>query len=391
MRIFLYLTLLFTGFAANAQDLTGIWRGSFQSADGISNLLNSDDRYKFEIQIDQRNKKFEGVTYSYKTTVFYGKAVANGTVNPQTGKVMLQELKLVEVKMQQSSFACVQTFFMQYSKNGNVETLEGKYTSFRQDDSSICDRGTVSLVRVVNSDFYKEPFLVRREAEKKQGRVATAPKIPSPKTTPSKPNATATAPPVVKKAMPPVQPEKQKTTPPLAAKKMEQPKSVPPARKDPPAPRISSKPLAEADVPEIRKNDTSVTTRTITRKLGTGAVPKVLTSRENTLIKTLVVSAPDVSLSIYDNGTIDHDTISVYLDHKLVVSRQMLTTTPIKFNFNFENDETEHELVMVAENLGEIPPNTSLMVVRSGKQEFEVRITSTEQRNAVVKFKYEKP
>ena len=145
MRIFFFLTILFACFSTNAQDLTGIWRGSFQSADGISNLLNSDDRYKFEIQLDQRNKKFEGVTYSYKTTVFYGKAVANGTVNPLTGKVMLQELKLVEVKMQQSSFACVQTFFMQYSKNGNVESLEGRYTSFRQDDSSICDRGTVSL------------------------------------------------------------------------------------------------------------------------------------------------------------------------------------------------------------------------------------------------------
>jgi len=45
---------------------------------------------------------------------------------------------------------------------------------------------------------------------------------------------------------------------------------------------------------------------------------------------------------------------------------------------------------MVAENLGEIPPNTSLMVVKAGKQQYEVRITSTEQKNAVIVFKYEK-
>jgi hypothetical protein len=42
---------------------------------------------------------------------------------------------------------------------------------------------------------------------------------------------------------------------------------------------------------------------------------------------------------------------------------------------------------MVAENLGEIPPNTSLMVVKAGDQQYEVRITSTEQKNALVRFK----
>ena len=45
---------------------------------------------------------------------------------------------------------------------------------------------------------------------------------------------------------------------------------------------------------------------------------------------------------------------------------------------------------MVAENLGEIPPNTSLMIVKAGDKEYEVRITSTEQKNAVVKFQYVK-
>jgi len=45
----------------------------------------------------------------------------------------------------------------------------------------------------------------------------------------------------------------------------------------------------------------------------------------------------------------------------------------------------------VAENEGDIPPNTSLMIVKAGKKEYEVRIVSTEQKNAVVIFKYEKP
>lgn len=389
MRIFFSLISLLAVLTAGAQDLTGIWRGTFQSADGISNLLNSEDRYKFEIQLDQRNKKFEGVTYSYKTTVFYGKAIANGTVNPLTGKVMLQEMKLVEVKMQQSSFACVQTFFMQYSKNGNVETLEGKYTSFRQDDSSICDRGTVSLVRVTNSDFYKEPFLVKRETEKKS-RTATTPAVT--------PRTTAKNPPVAKTTKPPVAaavPPKVTTGSPLASNSKAQPKTPPkpPVRKEvsPPVSRLESKPLTETKVPELPKNDTSKTNLSISKKLSTGAIPTVLTSRENELVKTLVLNAPSVSINIYDNGTIDHDTISVYLDNRLVISKKMLTTNPINVQFTFDDDETEHKIVMVAENMGDIPPNTSLMVVRAGTQQFEVRITSTEQRNAVVKFKYERP
>ena len=56
-------------------------------------------------------------------------------------------------------------------------------------------------------------------------------------------------------------------------------------------------------------------------------------------------------------------------------------------------DETNnyHELIMVAENLGDIPPNTSLMVVKAGDKQYDVRIASTEQQNAVVIFKFEKP
>ena len=46
---------------------------------------------------------------------------------------------------------------------------------------------------------------------------------------------------------------------------------------------------------------------------------------------------------------------------------------------------------VVAENLGDIPSNTSLMVVKAGDKRYEVRIVSTEQKNAVVVFKYQKP
>jgi hypothetical protein len=118
------------------------------------------------------------------------------------------------------------------------------------------------------------------------------------------------------------------------------------------------------------------------------STPIVLANRQNELVQTITTSEQELEVNIYDNGTIDNDTISVYLDKKLVLSRQRLTAKALSFKINLNETNNLHELVMVAENLGEIPPNTSLMVVKAGKQQYEVRITSTEQKNAVVVFKY---
>lgn len=51
-----------------------------------------------------------------------------------------------------------------------------------------------------------------------------------------------------------------------------------------------------------------------------------------------------------------------------------------------DEDNNKHELTMVAENLGKIPPNTSLMIVESGGQRFEVRITSTEKCSSEIQI-----
>src|ERR1700712_4681070 len=108
MRVAILIIATFFASGTYAQDLSGIWRGSFASSDRLQSLASPSDRYKLEVQIDQRDKAFSSVTYSYKTTLFYGKATATGTVNPKTGKVWLEETKIVELKMQYGS-ACIMT------------------------------------------------------------------------------------------------------------------------------------------------------------------------------------------------------------------------------------------------------------------------------------------
>ena len=118
--------------------------------------------------------------------------------------------------------------------------------------------------------------------------------------------------------------------------------------------------------------------------------PPVLKTRSNQVVRTLIVNVNEITLNIYDDGVIDHDTVSIYLDNKQVVNHAMLTDRPLTLTLHLDESNDYHELVMVAENEGEIPPNTSLMIVKAGDKEYEVRITSTEQKNAVVQFKYSK-
>jgi len=106
------------------------------------------------------------------------------------------------------------------------------------------------------------------------------------------------------------------------------------------------------------------------------------------LVKTITTSAKELKIELYDNGDIDGDRISVYHNNELIVSNKTLTDKPIGFTIKTDETAPVHEFVMVAENLGSIPPNTALMIVTAGSQRYELFVTSTEQKNAVVKILY---
>ena len=361
-RLYLFFFLL-TPVLLQAQDITGIWQGHFRSTTGEANhSFAFDDRYRFEVQIAQRGKAFEGVTYSYLSSVFYGKAAAAGTVNVLTQKVMLQEGKIIESRTGGSGI-CIMTCFLQYSKSGDEEFLEGRYVSMNINDSSNCGKGTVFLRKVHTSEFYPEPFLVKRQQEIEDSLKTTART-----TSPVKPAgaahryATATTKPV----HPPSKP---------AA-------TTPPAHNPPPMARATTPKLAT-------RTESDSTGGSIGRKFP-NIVPPVIKDRENEVIKTLVIHTSDITLNIYDDGAIDHDTVSVYLDNKPVLLHRMLTDRPLIVTLHLDENNDYHEIVMVADNEGEIPPNTSLMIVKAGDKEYEVRITTTEQKNAVIKFQYAK-
>lgn len=113
-------------------------------------------------------------------------------------------------------------------------------------------------------------------------------------------------------------------------------------------------------------------------------VPLLLKQRTNALAKHIETGEGEIQLDLYDNGEIDGDTVSVYHNNALVVSAQRLSQKPISFRIRVTKSQPHHELVMVANNLGSIPPNTSLMTVTAKEAQYRVFISSTEQQNAKV-------
>lgn len=101
-------------FAAPAQNLTGVWRGTFEqnSLDPVFGKY-SKETYKYEVQISQPEKgSIEGVTYSYLTTKFYGKAKLRGMFDKRNKTITIKETVLVEMKASGKTDPCLMTCYL---------------------------------------------------------------------------------------------------------------------------------------------------------------------------------------------------------------------------------------------------------------------------------------
>lgn len=342
-----------------SQSVTGIWRGYFIAGNGY--------QYKLEFQVIQdKSHAVSGVSYSWQDDIsFYGKATMTGNYVGESQNFSIREIKIVEVKSVGNDGTCIMNYNLSYSRSGKEEFLEGTYLGkqevkegpnpFKWGD---CGGGKVYLRKVVSSEFYIEPAL--------------RPKPNNP-------------PPVIKNSLVP---------PPLVTKKATPIKPNSLVNKNTGTTNKNTGGIKKPRVDTVKANLDSIKKATpeITKPLSKPAViiPSILKTRENKLAQSIIVTDPDVKVRLYDNGEIDDDTVSVYLNKRLILSHKRLTTSPLTLSFTMEDNE-DQELIMVAENLGRIPPNTSLMIVEAGEQRFEVRITSTEQKNAVVRFTYQKP
>ena len=140
--------------------------------------------------------------------------------------------------------------------------------------------------------------------------------------------------------------------------------------------------------PGIR--DTLTTVRIIQRKVVNYYVENLYKQRENVIAKEIPVVSDKVSVDFYDNGEIDGDSISVFFNNQLMAYSQRLSTSSIHFDLLLDTTREVNELTMFADNLGSIPPNTALMIVTDGDKQYEVRLSSSLQKNATLRLRRRK-
>jgi hypothetical protein len=93
-----------------------------------------------------------------------------------------------------------------------------------------------------------------------------------------------------------------------------------------------------------------------------------------------------VLVSIYDNGDIDGDSVSVYFDDRPVLSRVRISDKPLQFYVNLDPAVPTHKIFMAAESLGAIPPCTALLIIKTKKHRYEMNLSSNFSKNAVLEF-----
>lgn len=108
--------------------------------------------------------------------------------------------------------------------------------------------------------------------------------------------------------------------------------------------------------------------------------------REKVIAAEIPLTGDSIELSFYDNAQIDGDSISLFLNNKLIFEHIRLTAVAYTIKLPVSELKETNELVMVAENLGEIPPNTSYMLAIVDDKRYEAMLKSTEESSAVIRL-----
>ena len=115
------------------------------------------------------------------------------------------------------------------------------------------------------------------------------------------------------------------------------------------------------------------------------------TERGVNVLQEMDIASDSIILSFYDNGVVDGDMISVYINNENVLAPTKLTEAATKKTVHLKSFATDSvRLILVAETMGTLPPNTGLLVVLDGAKRYEVRFSADMQTNAALVFRKRK-
>lgn len=369
LAIFIMGWLPIIGFA---QNLDGIWKGYFTTGFGSNKQY-----YKYETQIvgNGTSGSMKGISYSYLSADFYGKSQVEGSFDHLNKKLELREAKLISFSNNNSSNVCLMHSTLSYYKNGENEILEGVFTSSNSVTGTDCGQGYVYLERSNKSDFHKEPFLAKKTTKSKIKPRQQPKTIILASISPKKIAYTNN------KIQSTLLNDSVFNTKPADIASNEKKINTPQPLKE----SIDSSLVISSTI-EHTNTDIETANPIITTF---ASIPDYFQKRKNKLVKTIITHTPEVDISFYDNGEIDDDSITVYHNLNPIIERGRLSRQPISYGFDASDNNRLQSFIIVADNLGKIPPNSALMVIYTNHQRYEVFIESDLKNNGEVRIVYE--
>ena len=367
--VHLLLFIFFTT-QVNAQNFTGQWKGEF--IDKSTSFTGwGGDWCEYVLELECSGTKISGYSYTYFSDGgkrYYTICKLSGTIDKASKSIEVKETERTKTNVPVTIRNCFQIHRLTYLQQGDEQSLEGSWVPVPSQQGD-CGFGTTILTRRTlkkNPDYLNNPV------------TKTKPVV--------KPKTTVTASPTAKNI------PKKTTTPPVVKA---QPKKLPPpvvkndAKKSTEKPVVKSVPekKPETKAPEVVTNNLPTPPAVAKTEPAENKPSDQLYKRRNSeLIKTIEIDSTSFTVALYDNGEIDGDSISLIFNGKMILSHKRLSDKALTLKLQVDKDRELNELIMYAENLGTIPPNTALMVVNDGDNRYEVRIASDLQKSGVIRF-----
>ena len=345
-----FITLFFFTLNAEAQNLKGQWIGNFSS-------VGADPQSKTDyiIEIEGSGDKINGFSYTYFSIAgkrFYVICRLEGVYDKGSKSMVVNEVETLKTNTPPEFQNCLQSHQLTYLKKSDKEVLMGKWKPTKT--GSDCGKGITELER---------KFIA---------------KIPTQK---NNPDASLTK--LTEKGS--VNSTKQKITNPTTSVVITQAKPQEAVKEKSKNPTNIQNSNAEISSNPEKKSNKVESAGEISKDLNTKA--EKLQERQKQFIKTIDITGTSFHIDIYDNGQVDGDTVTIFLNDKLIIPSKKLTTTPISMDVKIEENIDIYDITMYAETLGTIPPNTALMIVTTSTDRYEINITSTDQTSGAVRFK----
>lgn len=397
MRI-LILCLLYSWSANSlfAQQMEGKWKGYFSPNNSPIGKI-----YSYEMDITQGPQgQLTISTFTQLSSEFSANAYATGSLDKTTQLVHIEEQGFLDLSIQENYTPCLMNNFLIYKNIRGHEIIEGTYTSYNKKTGKDCGGGKIYLEKDV-------PIQKLIASEKAAKQKITKEKAVKNNALPAKIIAETKT---VNTVNPPVKISIQK--PSIASNTIianpnkpnnktvilknntvvntkASPENINTAIQNAQINSIKDEPVMEESI--LNEPEDIETEIRIRQGNGFQTVPWALVARENKLAKKITTSSKKFSIDLYDNGTIDNDTIIVYDNKKLLVSKKRLSYKAIHLEFTLSEVINEHEIIIVAHNMGTVPPNTALLVLKDGDRRQELFITSTNKMNAKIIVSYIPP